>query len=107
MNDIKLETERLLLRPFVEDDFEAVHAYGSNIANVKFMPFGPNTKEETRDFINRTLQKAQEDPRKNYDFATLSSLWVNFVLLVVLEIHKSSVCSRGWLLLGHTAKSKP
>lgn len=37
-----LETERLLLRPFEETDFEAVHAYASVAENVRYMLWGPN-----------------------------------------------------------------
>ena len=31
------ETERLILRPFVESDFDAVHSYASCYDNVKYM----------------------------------------------------------------------
>lgn len=39
MDDV-LTTERLFLRPFVEDDFDAVHAYGSDLEVVRYMPWG-------------------------------------------------------------------
>ena len=69
MNDVTLETDRLILRPFVEEDFAAVHAYGGNLANVKYMTFGPNSEEETRSFISRTIKAAEANPRTHYDFA--------------------------------------
>lgn len=31
-----LETERLILRPFIESDFEAVHAYASVPENMQY-----------------------------------------------------------------------
>jgi len=37
-----LETERLVLREFREDDFDAVHSYASSEENTVFMTFGPN-----------------------------------------------------------------
>jgi RimJ/RimL family protein N-acetyltransferase/general stress protein 26 len=46
-----LETERLLLRPLAADDFEAVHAWASNPANIRYMSFGPNSEEQTRQFL--------------------------------------------------------
>jgi len=46
-----LETPRLLLRPLVMDDADAVDAWASNPANVRYMSFGPNTLEETRQFL--------------------------------------------------------
>jgi len=41
-----LETERLILRPFEETDFEAVHAYASVAENVQYMIWGPNKESE-------------------------------------------------------------
>ncbi|MCL2409477.1 MAG: GNAT family N-acetyltransferase [Oscillospiraceae bacterium] len=57
----KLETERLILRPFNPDDFEAVHSWASNLANVRYMARGPNSEEDTRAFLART--------KSGYDFA--------------------------------------
>lgn len=46
-----LDTERLILRPFSPDDFEAVHSWAGNPDNVRYMSFGPNTEELTRGFL--------------------------------------------------------
>ena len=48
-----LQTERLLLRALTLDDFEAVHSWSSNPENIRYMAFGPNTEEETREFLGR------------------------------------------------------
>jgi Acetyltransferases, including N-acetylases of ribosomal proteins len=69
MNDIILETEHLVLRPFSESDFGAVQSYAGNIENVEYMIWGPNNEEDTKDFIDTTNQEAKKNPRKNYDFA--------------------------------------
>ena len=47
-----LETGRLILRPLIIDDFDAVHSWASNPANTRYMSWGPNDAEQTRDFIN-------------------------------------------------------
>ncbi len=70
MDDV-LTTERLLLRPFAEDDFDAVHAYGSDPEVVRYMPWGPNTPDDTRDFIRRMTAAAEADPRREYEFAVV------------------------------------
>ena len=46
-----LETGRLLLRPLIADDFDAVHSWGSDPANTRYMAWGPNSAEQTRGFL--------------------------------------------------------
>ena len=48
---LRLETDRLILRPFEPTDFDAVHAYGSDPDVTRYTSFGPNTEEETRGFL--------------------------------------------------------
>lgn len=47
-----LETERLILRPLIIDDFDAVHSWASNPANTRYMSWRPNDAGQTRDFLN-------------------------------------------------------
>lgn len=46
-----LETARLLLRLPVQSDFDAVHSWGSNPENTRYMAWGPNNEEQTRSFL--------------------------------------------------------
>jgi ribosomal-protein-alanine N-acetyltransferase len=69
MPELVLTTERLVLRPFHEDDFAAVHAYASDPEVCRYTSFGPNTEAETRDFLRRALAAAEEDPRTDYEWA--------------------------------------
>ena len=57
---MELNTERLKLREITQQDFQAVHGYASDPETVKYMSFGPNTEEETQEFINRNLKRQQE-----------------------------------------------
>ena len=66
-----LETERLILRKYTENDFQAVHSYGSCAENIIYMPFGPNTEEQTRDFIDRSIKNAEENPVIHYNYAAV------------------------------------
>ncbi|MCL1965013.1 MAG: GNAT family N-acetyltransferase [Firmicutes bacterium] len=69
-----IETERLVLRAYTENDFAAVHSYASRVENVRYMPFGPNSEEETRAFISMAIAKAGETPCDNVQYAvTLKS----------------------------------
>jgi ribosomal-protein-alanine N-acetyltransferase len=66
---ISLETERLLLRPYRDDDFDTVHAYASDPVVVRYTLWGPDSEQETREFIQLTHSHADADPRTDYDFA--------------------------------------
>jgi RimJ/RimL family protein N-acetyltransferase len=66
-----LQTERLILRPFTQDDFAAVHSYASCADNVSYMVWGPNTEEQTHGFIHMAISKAGETPCTNYQYAAV------------------------------------
>ena len=51
LNDMILETKRLILRPLTMDDFEAVHSWAGNPDNTRYMAWGPNTEEQTSEFL--------------------------------------------------------
>lgn len=51
---VTIETERLVLRPLALDDFNAVHSWASNPANTRLMLWGPNSEEETKNFLSKT-----------------------------------------------------
>ena len=66
-----IETERLILRELDEEDFSAVHAYGSDPEVVEYLPWGPNTAQVTQDFIERNLERAAAEPRLEFVFAVV------------------------------------
>jgi RimJ/RimL family protein N-acetyltransferase len=58
---MEINTRRLKLRAIAQQDFQAIHEYASDPETVKYMPFGPNTEEETQEFINaRAIQIIKE-----------------------------------------------
>jgi RimJ/RimL family protein N-acetyltransferase len=67
-----LHTERLILRDFKKDDWQAAHEYGSDPETVKYMPFGPNTEQDTKNFVSQVLASQKAQPRLNYDLALIS-----------------------------------
>ncbi|MCI8622200.1 MAG: GNAT family N-acetyltransferase [Provencibacterium sp.] len=64
------ETERLLLRPFCEEDIPAVHAYAGSPENLTFLLWGPNSLEETRRFVRMAAKKGGP-PGKEIHLAVL------------------------------------
>jgi hypothetical protein len=65
----KLATDRLLLREFVEDDWQAVLAYQSEAQYLKFSPWTHRTVEEVRDLVRGFVEWQGERPRTKYQLA--------------------------------------
>jgi RimJ/RimL family protein N-acetyltransferase/catechol 2,3-dioxygenase-like lactoylglutathione lyase family enzyme len=66
-----LQTNRLILRDLVLSDFDAVHEYASDPLVTRFTSFGPNTAEETRGFLSRSIHAASVSPRQIHTFAVI------------------------------------
>lgn len=92
-----LETKRLILRKYREDDFAAVHSYANCAENIIYMIWGPNTEEQTRDFIKRELLKAEENPCKEHNYAVV--LKDSGKLIGGCGLTLSGTCAEvGWIL---------
>jgi ribosomal-protein-alanine N-acetyltransferase len=93
---MQLRTERLLLREFVGGDWPAAHECGSDLQVVRFMPWGPNTEEDTRAFIARNLAAQHESPRSAYEMAV--TLLDGGRLIGACGLHPRGDASRsGWI----------
>jgi RimJ/RimL family protein N-acetyltransferase len=68
---LTLGTKRLLLGDFKEDDWESVHVYASDPEVVKYMPWGPNTEEETKSFVRQAMKHQQDQPRQHFELAVI------------------------------------
>jgi RimJ/RimL family protein N-acetyltransferase len=67
--ELPIRTERLVLRDFRAEDFDEVHAYASDPDVVRFMPWGPNTEDDTRKFLKRVVAEAAARPRAEHELA--------------------------------------
>lgn len=66
---VKIETQRLILREFDDEDWVSVHAYASDPEVSKYMEWGPNTEKETRNFVKGARHFRRDDPRRHYELA--------------------------------------
>lgn len=66
---MELHTPRLLLRAYREDDLAAVHGFASDRRLTEYVEWGPNTLQDSRDFLASCLAEEQQDPRRAYTFA--------------------------------------
>ena len=87
-----IQTERLLLRDFEEHDWQAVHNYAVDPEVVRYMEWGPNTEEETRNFIMRKIANQKEKPRSSYSLAII--LRDKDTLIGGCKVHTSNIRNR-------------
>jgi RimJ/RimL family protein N-acetyltransferase len=90
---MRIHTERLILREFCDADWLAVHGYASDAEVVRYQDWGPNSEQQTKEFIARTIEAAAQ-PRSDY---TLAVELAQFGVLIggcgiVLDVeHRSGV----------------
>ena len=68
---MQIETKRLLLRDFTQNDVQAVHAFDSDPELRRYRGGGSVTEEDTRAFIERALQWQREELRPTFAFAVV------------------------------------
>lgn len=93
-----LETDRLILRPFEETDFEAVHAYASVDENVQYMFWGPNEESHTKAFVLQAIAQTKEKPCRNYQYATILKSSKKLIGACNLAISSDDEAEIGWIL---------
>lgn len=69
MSEPVITTPRLILRELTEEDWRGVHEYASDERVVYYLNWGPNSEEETRDFVHRGIACQREVPRRCYRLA--------------------------------------
>ena len=71
MKNIILTTERLILREARKSDWKDVHEYAVDPDVYRFMPWGPNTIEDTKNYIQRAINSRQKAPRTTFELAII------------------------------------
>jgi [ribosomal protein S5]-alanine N-acetyltransferase len=69
---IVCETDRLLIRDFVEEDWSAVYEWCSHPEAMRFvLAGGAWTEERSRTYVERSIAEACQEPRTNFALAIL------------------------------------
>lgn len=58
--------DQVVLREVVIGDWPAVHTWSSRIEVCRYQPWGPDTPEETRAYVEGVLRAAAQQPRTEY-----------------------------------------
>lgn len=66
-----LKSERVILREMEEKDWIDVHKYASQEKVCQYQPWGPNSEQESEEFVNQILIDVKKDPRSRFVFAVV------------------------------------
>lgn len=69
--EIRIETERLLLREYNGSDWEAVHDYAQNADILIYEAWGPNSETDTKQFIKTAVEDQIVQNRTSFDLAII------------------------------------
>ena len=67
----KLETERLLLRPFANEDLDLIYRIYSDEEILRFTPFDTMDREQAKAHLQQVVRDWQAEPRLSYEMAVL------------------------------------
>lgn len=68
---MRLSNDRLILREMIESDWVDVHKYASREIVCQYQPWGPNTEEESQNFVKQVIEDSKQEPRKRYVFSII------------------------------------
>ena len=67
----KRVNDRVFLREMIIDDWVDLHKYASKEIVCKYQPWGPNTEDESLEFVKLIIEDAIQVPRTRYVFAVI------------------------------------
>lgn len=71
---MEIETERLILREFVQDNWREVLAYQSDPRYLEYYPWTERIAGEVKEFVRRQIMLQKQEPRIKFQLAiTLKS----------------------------------
>ena len=66
---VQLESSRLLLRELAAGDWHSVHEYAQDPEVVKFELWGPNSEQQSQEFVRFAIRQSSKRPRKEFELA--------------------------------------
>jgi RimJ/RimL family protein N-acetyltransferase len=84
---MEIKTERLLIREIDHEDAADMQEYASDPEVVYYMPWGPNTLEQTMVFIREKIADQEQNPRVRWEMAVESVAEGKVVGGIRLSVH--------------------
>ena len=97
MKFIELESERLIYRKFMQEDFPVVFDWLSNAENMKYRMEEPRNKAEVQDYLNWAISNADARKISNYEYAVVikeSNMLIGSATLMDVPKHPEV----GWMV---------
>lgn len=97
---MQLETTRLILRDHQFEDWVDIHDYAKDPEFSKYDVWGPNTEQDSKNFVLRMITEAQTNPRYKFDLAVVDkkSLTVIGGIGLRKEAEQSYIGNMGWAI---------
>ena len=93
-------TERLILRPFAEEDKALIHQLYSSETIMRWMPFDVMDEDAAEKHLERIIREMQEEPVMNHELAVIKKEDREKIGRCHIQIDKETDTGMiGWLLL--------
>ena len=71
MSPVKIEADRVLIRELSESDWVRIQEYASDEKVVRYETWGPNSENQTKEFLSSAIKASQESPRQVFELAVI------------------------------------
>ena len=85
-----IETDRLIIRDFTFDDLETVHSLVQDPDIYKYQHWGPNSYEDTKNYIKMCIDQQSETPRKSFELCITDKATGDFIGAIGIRIKSTS-----------------
>ncbi|MCK5883375.1 MAG: GNAT family N-acetyltransferase [Bacteriovoracaceae bacterium] len=80
------ETERFVIRDLLASDYEIVHELVQEPKIYQYQVWGPNSKEDTLNYLNCCIAQQSSFPRHNYEMAIIERSTNAFVGTIAIRV---------------------
>ncbi|MGF2616533.1 GNAT family N-acetyltransferase [Rossellomorea aquimaris] len=68
---LSIDGERIYLKELQESDLRGVHNYASHRISSRYQAWGPNTEEDSLDFVKKAVEDGRRKPRTRFMFVII------------------------------------
>ncbi|WP_192821567.1 GNAT family N-acetyltransferase [Rufibacter sp. LB8] len=99
---MQLETPRLLLREFIEEDWHFTNLFEANEAVMRYQTQPVRDAEGSRQYVLQCMREAQEEPRTVYDLAVVLKTTQMVIGRVGMKLDEDGEEAALWYVLNQT-----